>query len=48
MTIFSKASYILVQMEPDDNVSYDKCTCSKSGMPALGQAYLSYKKMSYV
>ena len=35
-------------MEIYDNFSYDKCTCSKKGMTAFGQAYLSYKKLSYV
>ena len=34
-------------MEPSDNYSSDN-TCSKTGMPAFGQASLSYKKLSYV
>ena len=35
-------------MEPYDSFSYDKCTCSKTGMSAFQQAYLSYEKLSYV
>ena len=35
-------------MEPYDNFSYDKCTCSKTGMLPFGQAYFSYKKLSHV
>ena len=35
-------------MEPDDSFSYDKCTCSKTGMSAFQQVYLSYEKLSYV
>ena len=40
--------YWLVEMEPYDNFSYDKCTSSKTGIPAFGQAYMSYKKLSYI
>ena len=42
-TFFYDKLYLLVQMEPYDNFSNGKCTCSKTGMPAFGQAYLSYK-----
>ena len=35
-------------MEPYDSFSYDKCTFSKTGMLAFGQAYLSNKKLPYV
>ena len=35
-------------MGPYDNFSNDKCICSKTGLPAFEQAYLSHKNLSYV